>query len=28
VLAIDHPEYLESVELLPSTISELRADLT
>ena len=28
VLAIDHPEYLESVELLPSTLSELRADLT
>ena len=28
VLAIDHPESLESVEMLPSTISELRADLT
>lgn len=28
VLAIDHPEYMESVELLPPTVSELRADLT
>ena len=27
VLAIDHPEYLEAVELLPSTVEELRADL-
>jgi hypothetical protein len=27
ILAIDHPEYLEAVELLPSTIAELRADL-
>ncbi len=27
VLAIDHPEYLEAVELLPSTVAELRADL-
>lgn len=27
VLAIDHPEYLEAVQLLPSTIGELRADL-
>jgi hypothetical protein len=27
VLAIDHPDYLEAVELLPSTIAELRADL-
>ena len=27
VLAIDHPEYLEAVQLLPSTIAELRADL-
>ncbi len=27
VLAIDHPEYLETVELLPSTIAEPRADL-
>lgn len=27
VLAIDHPEYLETVELAPSTIVELRADL-
>lgn len=27
VLAIDHPEYLEAVELAPSTIAELRADL-
>ncbi len=26
-LAIDHPEYLEAVELLPSTVAELRADL-
>lgn len=27
VLAIDHPDYLEAVELLPSTVAELRADL-
>jgi len=27
VLAIDHPEYLEATELLPSTIVELRVDL-
>jgi hypothetical protein len=27
VLAIDHPAYLEAVELLPATIAELRADL-
>ncbi len=27
VLAVDHPEYLEAVELLPSTVAELRADL-
>ncbi len=27
VLAIDHPEYLEAVELLPSTVAELRTDL-
>lgn len=27
VLAIDHPQYLEAVELAPSTIAELRADL-
>lgn len=27
VLAIDHPEYLEAVELSPSTVAELRADL-
>jgi len=27
ILAIDHPEYLEAVELLPSTVAELRADL-
>jgi hypothetical protein len=27
VLAIDHPAYLESVELLPATIAELRSDL-
>jgi Protein of unknown function (DUF3501) len=26
-LAIDHPEYLEVVELSPSTLAELRADL-
>ena len=28
VLAIDHPNYVEAVELAPSTIVELRADLT
>ncbi len=28
VLAIDHPEYLEAVELAPVTLAELRADLT
>ncbi len=27
VLAIDHPNYLEAIELAPSTIAELRADL-
>jgi hypothetical protein len=27
VLAIDHPEYLEAIELLPSAVAELRADL-
>lgn len=27
VLAIDHPDYLESTELLPATIAELVADL-
>jgi hypothetical protein len=27
VLAIDHPAYLEAVELLPSAVAELRADL-
>ena len=27
VLAIDHPNYLEAVELAPSTIAELRTDL-
>jgi hypothetical protein len=26
-LAIDHPEYLETVELLPATVAELRSDL-
>lgn len=26
-LATDHPEYLESIELLPATVDELRADL-
>jgi hypothetical protein len=26
-LAIDHPEYLEVIELLPATVAELRADL-
>lgn len=28
VLAIDHPDYLEVVELAPFTVDELRADLT
>jgi hypothetical protein len=28
VLAIDHPEYLEAVELSPVTVAELRADLS
>jgi len=27
VLAIDHPNYLEALELAPSTVTELRADL-
>ena len=27
VLAIDHPNYVEAIELAPSTIAELRADL-
>ena len=27
MLAIDHPNYLEAVELLPATVAELRADL-
>lgn len=26
-LVIDHPEYLETVELLPATVAELRSDL-
>jgi hypothetical protein len=28
VLAIDHPNYREAVELLPATVAELRSDLT
>jgi len=28
ILAIDHPEYLEAVELAPHTVAELLADLT
>lgn len=28
LLAIDHPDYLEAVELAPFTVEELRADLT
>ncbi len=27
ILALDHPNYLESVELLPATVAELRTDL-
>lgn len=27
ILAVDHPNYLESVELLPATVAELRTDL-
>ena len=27
LLTVDHPEYLEAVELLPSTVAELRGDL-
>lgn len=27
VLTIDHPEYLEAIELLPATVAELRGDL-
>jgi hypothetical protein len=27
LLTVDHPEYLEAVELLPSTVAELRSDL-
>jgi hypothetical protein len=28
VLAVDHPEYAEEIELLPTTVEELRGDLT
>jgi len=28
VLAIDHPDYLEAVELSPVTVAELLADLS
>jgi hypothetical protein len=27
ILAVDHPNYLEAVELLPATVAELRTDL-